>query len=196
MKNISFVALFTALMFLCQGSFAHIYSFSNHTKKPLKVRIQLSGIGEPWYYLGAPPFQSKDNANAILNPNQNSEVRFVLGEGPFDYSRKLGFCLARIQMEEPGGAFREIAPVFVKTDYYNTIIDASKKFSEGALKTAAEIAKKFPGTGTLIGESADKIPIGNIVDSVGTMIGYSLCRERHFDIVEGTDGIKTMTLAQ
>ncbi len=75
-----------------QQLFSHIFSFSNHTNDPLKVRIQLKGVDEGWYEQLIP---SKENQGAY------HEFRFVAFEEPGDMARKFGLCLDHIQVALP-----------------------------------------------------------------------------------------------
>jgi len=223
-----------ALLGISNAALGHIYTYSNHTAQDIQVRMQLGGFGEPWYIVGAKPYETKENDNNFIPADTTYELRFVAGEGPLDYSRKFGFCLARQQyrvQDENGkwGAWYAVAVRFVETEQFNKLVKASSLFAEGtktAIAQAAQIAGSMlqtttPTTGKeeidealssatataeptsavgkaleKTGEGLENVPLGKIVKQIGKMIGYSMCRERHFDIIEGTDGIEFISLAE
>jgi hypothetical protein len=109
--TIKLLTIVLTISAFAQGGLAYIFSFSNHTPETLAIKIQLGGVNEPWYYLGPDPYKTKGPEGTyqlvpppgpngtMLKPNQTMEFRFVVGdEGEHsDYSRKFGFCLAKIQ---------------------------------------------------------------------------------------------------
>lgn len=203
-----------ALGSIASNALAHIYSFSNHTENNIKIRMQLGGIGEPWYYLGPDPYKTnpdfaEQEAEAEIYDNtlpsrETYEFRFeILGKKKFekmikagydkalllDYERKFGFCLARLQykVQDAVGnwkAWRAITPKFIESELYNALLSASSELAEGIVSTAAATAKEAGGPkGKVAGGVAEKVPVSSIVKSAGELIGYSLCRERHLDII-------------
>ncbi|HRN78430.1 MAG TPA: hypothetical protein PLU71_04270 [Candidatus Dependentiae bacterium] len=201
-----------ALLSIGNTAFGHIYSFTNHTKKRVHVRVKLGGIGEPWYYVGKNPFQTKENTKNFIPAGESYELRFVLGEGPGDYSRKFGFCLAFIQYSPNGQTWSNVEPTFVESKTSNDLLSAATAFTKGATETAAAVLQNIPEVKKSSKDLADEaareliegkksaeetkksfhvsqlkgvaeLPLDKIVSSIGTMIQKSMCRERHFDII-------------
>ncbi|HRN78429.1 MAG TPA: hypothetical protein PLU71_04265 [Candidatus Dependentiae bacterium] len=196
MKNMSKLMLVTlALLSIGNSAFAYIFSFTNHTKNTIHVRMKLGGIGEPWYYLGKDPYQTKENTKNVMPAGATYELRFDAGDTVTmfqknfekdkyknDYARKFGFCLAFIQYSPNGRTWSNVEPVFVDSKTSNDLLNASSAFSKGASETAGKIMKQIPQT-KVVGEVVEKLPLDKLVSSIGTMIQKSMCRDRHFDII-------------
>jgi hypothetical protein len=146
---------------------AHIFSYSNHTNDPLKLRIQLHGVLEPWYEKIIPPKTEGERATV--------EFRFVAGEGPLDISRKFGFCLQEIHFAMPlkkkikmiapdgedlglveqlvkdakgniqFGPWTNVVTEYVQNEGANAMLRASESFVDGLQNLATDIAKTAIG---------------------------------------------------
>jgi hypothetical protein len=180
------------------SAIAHIFAFSNHTHNVVKIRIQFSGVLEPWY-------------ERTIPAKKYEEFRFVAGEGPLDISRKFGFCLQYIQVATPQiikkqkvdddgnkrtvyeplldasgeqifNPWRNVVVTWVKGEAYEAIVSAGKAFADGASELASDIASVALG-----GVPMPKFKLGDIAGAIGTWAAYSFCATRHFDIIEDAD---------
>jgi hypothetical protein len=192
----SMVKIVAAIAIVCMvtPAAAHIYEFSNHTHYDIKIRIQLSGVKEPWYYHDIPAKGYR-------------EFRFVAGEGVWDDMRKVGFCLQNIQIATPRikkvididddgnqvvkyepvldssgkpafNPWRNVVVTWVENEAYNSILKAADAFADGATELAVSIVRAMvPGAQML-----PSFKVSGITGAVGTWIKYSFCAGRHFDI--------------
>lgn len=148
-----------AVISMCSASHlsAYIFSFSNHTIDPLKVRVQLAGINEPW-------------EEVYIEPKTTWDFPWVAAGHPRASLNvwKAGFCLQNIQVAEPlkkkkvitaedgerivleeyekdssgkikFGPWANVIPKFIKSEGAQAILNAAKGFA-GSLQNLAQDA--------------------------------------------------------
>lgn len=136
---------------------AYIYSFSNHTNDPLKVRVQLSGWNEPWEEVYIPAKEMRDFPWTALGHSRPSMNIW-----------KAGFCLQNIQVAIPlkrkikamtvdgvvldnleenikdaqgqiqFGPWASVSVKFVKSEGAQAILNAADKFADSLSSFAQE----------------------------------------------------------
>jgi hypothetical protein len=159
---------------------AYEFSFSNHLPEPIKVRIQLKGVAEPWYET---IIDAKEMYTFVFpwafTPQASGK--------PWEYIRKAGFCLENIQMArtQKDTTGREILGVDNKPKFnpYNNVIlrwaegeayrkcvEAGTAFADGLIQLAGQIAGAamgVPSTGGLGSSGAGGLGIGSASSLLG-----------------------------
>lgn len=78
-------------------AYAYDFDFTNTMEGPVRVRIKMSGINEPWYYATLQGKNMRMGRNYTFAFRIGSELD--LGDGTKEYvGRKVGFCLSQIQV--------------------------------------------------------------------------------------------------
>lgn len=190
---------------------AYIFSFSNHTKYPVRIYVQLVGINEPWEMQEAPPKKKINFFWTALGHEQSSRNIW-----------KAGFCLGKIHVETPmltevrtidedgntiityeqdyerdsSGKFifkdgqkimkwnpeSDVVITWVKDEAYDAVLKASKLFADGLADAASKAASIALG-----GAPMPEFKLSPLADLIGTALKYSFCTDRHIDIVEDAD---------
>jgi hypothetical protein len=163
MRYIKLVAVLSIVLSVQYAS-AWIYSFSNHTNEPLKVRIQLHADTE-WYERIILP----KSAGSIAT----QEFRFTVFGDPQGTLNgwKLGFCLQEIQFATPVtkmvktiapngedlglvekivkdargniqfGPWANVVTEYVQNEGANAMLRASESFADGLQEIATSVAR-------------------------------------------------------
>ncbi len=158
------VIVSAAIISMCSVSqvSAYIYSFSNHTNDPLKVRVQLNGVNEPWEEVYIPAKEMRDFPWTALGHSRPSLNIW-----------KAGFCLQNIQVAIPlkrkmkamtsdgieldnleesikdaqgqiqFGPWASVTVKFVKSEGAQAILNAADKFADSLGSLAKEAAGAY-----------------------------------------------------
>ncbi len=188
--------------FSAQVAQAYIYSFSNHTDYPLRIKVQLHGASEPWEEIELTPRGTK---------NHYGEFKWAAVGTPGTMNGwKVGFCLQNLHMQTPylvpqnkidddgnvkvtyvqgidtsgnrkWNPERNVIPVPVNNEAYNAIISAGNAFADGAVEIAAAVASGVTGV------PVPAFKVSGMTNAIGDWSKYSWCHDRHFDIIEDGD---------
>lgn len=158
-KFLKYTVVFSIGLCVQQVS-AYIYSFSNHSNEPIKVRVQLAGVNEPWVEVLIPAKEMRDFPWTGLGHSRKSLDIW-----------KVGFCLQNIQMAVPlkkrikaltpdgedlgfldkivkdasgnvqFGPWAAVNIKWVQNEGVNAMIKASETFADGLQDIATSIAQ-------------------------------------------------------
>lgn len=194
-----FFPILISLLFISTTIHSYSYDFTNTMKGPVRVRIKMSGIEEPWYYA------TLNGKNELKGRNYEFQFRIgsllSLGDDKWEYvGRKLGFCLSQIQVapferNKDTGAWEEtdewydLAPFFVATNYYSKILQAAGQLADGLVDVAGKTVEMIEElmSAKYGGGKLKDISLKDIVLGVGELWSKSFCRSRSFTIVPNID---------
>ncbi len=157
-----------------QGSaFAYRFTFANHTAEQLQLRFNLAADGTDYDVTMAPRGEN----------GQEQEIWFKwIHEGitNWENNRRAGFCWSSIKMrrqmkDKTGkmvwGPWREVDVQYLESKQFT----AMKEASDEAAASIANIGLSAGGKETT--------ETGGIAKGISNLVGYSQCKNRHFDIV-------------
>lgn len=204
--------LIFALLGACSAHIAqaYIYSFSNHTDYPLKIKLQLAGVDEPWETReigprGSATHHIKYEWTSLFTPgtlngwkvgfclqNMRVETPYLVKQETIDDdgNKKTTYAQGRDNSGKPKwNPERNVIPFAVKNEAYNAILDAGSKFADGAVEAAAAAASVATGV------PVPAFKVSGMTDAVGTWVKHSWCASRHFDIIEDAEESKPHDLS-
>lgn len=221
MNNYSLkMVLAIALLVIGAPLQAYRYTFSNHTGKKIAMAIRFKT--SKWYeFVVVKPDQQgtighgNDYIPDVQTAIPSNQSGFIPSEF-FVYQPKTGERMTTSNQQTV--AWRSIAPQWIPSEKYNAAIELAEAIGEftestgktamkagaaymtGGASTAAEAATELASKGAIKADvlkefANNDYSLGKFFKSIGTSVGYSMARNRHFDIVEDENG-KIVLLTQ
>lgn len=188
MKRLTIKITAVVMSLLLSGlAYAYDYKLINILKAPVKVRVKLSGINEPWYYSNtiSPSglFTFKFGVNEQVSLNAAGTQKEYTG-------RKAGFCLSQIQVAayvNQNGQWQETdtyidtAPMVLDIESIR-ILGGAIEYAQNGNKTAAAQQMQQLAAKSKVPTTQEGSFLKRTLQQLATFVDQSTCNNRSFYI--------------